>query len=417
MFGPSLGKSGLNELQMTNTPISSPFSAVDATLGYLYQVRSALLWALRRLKSDPNFLVSVETLDDVTFENTAGEATDLLQTKHHRQGTSSLTDASPDLWKTLRIWLEGHASGLIPPNASLYLVTTGIAPAGSAADRLRATNRDISVAKQSLDATASTSTNQTNKVGYEVYLNATSDVRMAVLNRVIIIDASPMTMDLNEELREEVFWAAGKEHHEAFLNRLEGWWFRRVLRQLCHVDQNRIGSAELEAQMSDLREQFKHDALPIDDDLLEFKLDDATAAAHENSVFVRQLEIVKAGKHRVAAAIRDYYRAFEQRSRWLRDDLIVGLDLDKYEKRLSEEWEIVFEAMRDDLGDAATESAKEQAAREVLKWAERTTIPIRPSVTEPFLCRGSLHLLADNMRVGWHPEFRSRLETLLQKIG
>jgi len=86
----------------------NPFSAVDASLGYLYQVRSALFWSLRRLKDEPDFLVSIETLDDVTFETTGGNATDLLQTKHHLKGTASLTDASPDLWKTLRIWFEGQ---------------------------------------------------------------------------------------------------------------------------------------------------------------------------------------------------------------------------------------------------------------------------------------------------------------------
>lgn len=393
---------------MTNAAGTSPFSAVDATLGYLYQVRSALLWALRRLKSDPDFLVSVETLDDVTFETTAGDATDLLQTKHHRKGTASLTDASSDLWKTFRIWFEGQASGQIPPNANLYLVTTGIAPDGTVASRLRVTSRDVPAAKHALDAIASSSTNEANKSAYEAYLKASSAERTAVLDRVTIIDAAPTVADLEGELRQEVFWAAGKEHHGAFLDRLEGWWLRRVLRQLTDAAQDRVGSAELEAQMSDLREQFKQEALPIDDDLLEFTLDDATRAAHEDSTFVRQLEIIKAGKRRIAAAIRDYYRAFEQRSRWLRDDLIVGLDLHKYEKRLSEEWEIVFEAMRDDLGDTAIDETKEQAARSVLAWAERTTIPIRPSVIEPFLSRGSLHLLADNARIGWHPEFRDR---------
>lgn len=399
---------------MTETVGASPFSAIDATLGYLYQVRSALLWALRRLKDEPDFLVSIETLDDVTFEATAGDATDLLQTKHHRKGTASLTDASPDLWKTLRIWFEGQAARQIPPNANLYLVTIGTAPDGTAASRLRATSRDVPAAKQALDATASSSTNQTNKSAYEAYLKASSAERTAVLNRVMVIDAAPTVADLDGELRQEVFWAAGKEHHAAFLDRLEGWWLRRVIRQLTNAALDRIGSAELEAQMSDLREQFKQEALPIDDDLLEFTLDDATRAAHEDSTFVRQLEIIKAGKRRIAAAIRDYYRAFEQRSRWLRDDLIVGLDLHKYEKRLSEEWEVVFEAMRDDLGDAATDEAKGLAARSVLAWAERTTIPIRPSVIEPFLCRGSLHLLADDARIGWHPEFRDRLASLLR---
>ena len=395
------------------TGSGSPFSAVDATLGYLYQVRSALLWALRKQKTESEFLVSLETLDDVTFETTGGDPTDLLQTKHHRIGSASLTDASPDLWKTLRIWFEGHASGQIPPTANLYLVTTSTSPDATAASRLRATPRDVVVARQALDATASSSTSQTNRSAYDVYLRAPSAERDAILSKVIIVDAAPTVADLDGELRQEVYWAAGREHHAAFLDRLEGWWMRRVLRQLTGASQDRVGSVELEAQMSDLREQFKQEALPIDEDLREFTLDDATKAAHEDSTFVRQLAIINAGKRRIAAAIRDYYRAFEQRSRWIRDDLVVGLDLHKYEKRLCEEWELVFEAMRDDVGDAATDEAQEHAARSVLAWAERTTIPIRPSVTEPFVSRGSLHMLSDEARIGWHPEFRARIESLL----
>jgi hypothetical protein len=390
----------------------SQFSAVDASLGYLYQVRSALLWTLRRLKVEPNFMVGVETLDDVTFETVGGNPVDLLQTKHHRNGTGSLTDSSPDLWKTLRIWFEGHRIGAIPLTANLYLVTTGRAPDGTAACHLRASMRNVEAAQQALDTIALSSTNQANALAYQSYLNFTPSGRIAILTNVTIIDAAPSVMSLENELCQEIYWAVGREHHSAFLDRLEGWWFRRVLWQLTDKKNERIGSVEI-AQMSDLREQFKQEALPIDDDLLEFTLDDATRVAHENSPFVRQLELTKAGKRRISAAIRDYYRAFEQRSRWLRDDLVVGLDLDKYENRLVEEWEYVFDAMRDELGDAATEDAKEVAARSILAWAERTTFPIRPSVTEPFVSRGSFHMLSDKSRIGWHPEFRDRLALIL----
>jgi hypothetical protein len=334
------------------------FSAVDASLGYLYQVRSALLWALRRLKIEPDFLVSVETLDDVTFETADSDPSDLLQTKHHRKGAGSLTDASPDLWKTLRIWFEGHASGAIPTTARLYLVTTGAAPDGSAASCLRASPRDVTAAQKALDETALSSTNQVNAAAYNVYLAASASDRAAVLERIVVLDAAPSVAELDAELRQEVYWATDRDHHSAFLDRLEGWWLRRVLRQLMNANAERIRAAEVELQMSDLREQFKQEALPIDDDLLEFTLDDATRAGHECSTFVRQLELVKAVKHRIAAAIRDYYRAFEQRSRWIRVDLAVSMELHKYEKRLIEEWELVFEAMRDELGDAATNEAK-----------------------------------------------------------
>jgi len=86
----------------------SPFSAADSALGYLYQVRVALLWALRRLKSGNDFLISLETFDDVTFETKGGKPEELLQTKHHQNREATLTDASEDLWKSLRVWFEGY---------------------------------------------------------------------------------------------------------------------------------------------------------------------------------------------------------------------------------------------------------------------------------------------------------------------
>ena len=48
-------------------------------------------------------------------------------------------------------------------------------------------------------------------------------------------------------------------------------------------------------------------------------------------------------------------------------------------------------------------------------WAERASIAIRPGVTEPFIVRGSFHMLADERppRIGWHLDFHKRLAELL----
>ena len=183
------------------------YAAVDASLGYLYQVRSALLWTLKRMKSEPDFLVGIETLDDVAFETVGGDPRELLQTKHHRSATASLTDASTDLWKTLRIWFEGTASGEIPATASMCLVTTGEASAGSAASCLHGNNRDVQAAVTRLNATAQSSTNVANKPAYAAYLAAAPTERAALLGRVTVLDVAPTVDDLDGELRREVFWA------------------------------------------------------------------------------------------------------------------------------------------------------------------------------------------------------------------
>jgi len=391
----------------------SQFSAVDATLGYLYQMRLGLLCSLQRIKAGQAFSVSIETLDDVTFEKTGGEASELLQAKHHRKGVGSPSDSSSDLWKTFRIWFQGRADGTIPKNALLYLVTTAIAPEGSAASKLRSGARDTAAALAALENVAKTSSNKSNKAGYDALLDADPAERSALFEQVFVLDATPNVENIDGELRQEVFWSAEKEYHDAFLQRLEGWWLRRVIAQLCDEPAGRIGSVELELCMADLREQFKKTALPIDDEILEFELDEAAQAAYGSYTFVRQLELVRVGKVRITHAIQDYYKAFTQRSRWLRQDLVVSLDLQKYEKRLTDEWSRVFEAMREEVGKEATDEAKVKAARSVLKWASDVSIPIRPDVTEAFISRGSLHMLSDDRRIGWHPDFEEKLAALL----
>ncbi|WP_210642769.1 ABC-three component system protein [Pseudomonas sp. Tri1] len=394
-------------------PTPSQFAAVNPALGYLYQVRAALLWSLQRLQHDESFQVSVEVLDDVAFESNTGDPSTFLQTKHHASRMAALTDSCPDLWKTLRVWIEGGAVSQILSTASLQLVTTGVAPIRSAASKLKIEDRDAVAARDILDVVARTSTNAANAAAYRAYELLSAQQRLAMLERVFVIDAAPTISDLDQELRTVIFWAVDRANQTPFLDRLEGWWLRKVIGQLTSSPGARIASVEIESEMSDLRDQFRQDSLPIDDDLLDFVLDDTTAVAHRHYRFVKQLEIIDAGRRRVSSAIRDFYRAYEQRSRWVREDLVVTLDISRFEKRLTEEWENVFDAVCDEVGEAATDAERKAAARSVLQWAERTSIPIRPGVTEPFLCRGSLHMIADEGNIGWHPDFKTLLDTVL----
>lgn len=398
-------------------PTNNQFAAVNPALGYLYQVRAALLWSLQKLRYDESFQVSLEVLDDVAFESDIGDPSTFLQTKHHSSRMAALTDSCSDFWKTLRVWIEGAAANQISATASLQLVTTGTAPANSVASKLKLNGRDTTGARATLDVIARTSTNVANASAYRAYESLNAQQRLALLERVVIIDAAPTITDLDEELRTVIFWAVDRAHQIPFLDRLEGWWLRRVIGQLTSAADARIASVEIESEMSDLRDQFRQDSLPIDGDLLDFVLDDETAAAHQHYRFVKQLEIIDAGRRRVASAIRDFYRAYEQRSRWVREDLVVTLDIRRYEKRLAEEWENIFDAVCDEVGDAASNVERKAAARSVLQWAERASIPIRPGVTEPFLCRGSLHMIADEGRIGWHPDFRTLLSSLLDSTG
>ncbi len=376
-------------------------------MGYLYQFRFALLAALRRVRAGEDFLLQIETLDDVVFDQST-EPLDLLQTKHHVSEAANLTDASPDLWKTFRVWLEGLAADT---PSCLYLITTSAASADSATCSLRAEGRDVQRAAERLRATAQSSSNKTNQAAYQAFLNLEPEAQVHFLDRVTIFDGAPNIVDLDAQLRQEVRWAVTREHVEPFLTRIEGWWMRRAVRQLVNTQGEPILSEEFESQMDELREQFKRDALPIDGDILATEVDES---AYQDMVFVRQLHLVDVGPQRVLAAIREFFRAFEQRSRWVREDLLLVGELENYERKLVEEWQLVFARVKDELGSSAAEEAKQRAAREVYKWVEETVIAIRPQVTEPFVTRGSYQMLSNALRVGWHPEFTERLRHLLE---
>ena len=131
--------------------MSNPFDATASMLGYLYQVRLALVDSIRRSKYEGSFSVKLEKLDDVAFE-TEGAPTEISQIKHHITKKGDLTDASSDLWKTLRIWAGGIRTGKWPSDTLYYLITTASAKEGSIVSYLRSDdNRDPSKALDRLN--------------------------------------------------------------------------------------------------------------------------------------------------------------------------------------------------------------------------------------------------------------------------
>lgn len=389
---------------------STDFSAADSALGYLYQVRLALLSSLQRLAEDQSFALYLETLDDVVFEAT-GSAVDLLQLKHHCDRAANLTDASPDLWKSLRVWMEGRSNGDIPSDARLFLITTTDVGPGSAASRLMTGERDEGEALKRLDQTATTSNNDANQAAYSLFRALQVSEKKELLGTVIVAPRSPNIADAGDKIRAEARLAVRREHLDGFITRLEGWWFGRALRQLVDEASPPILSSELESEWHDLQEQFKRDALPVDRDILEQEVD---ADAYDNAVFVHQARLAGIGTGRILAAIRDYYRAFAQRSRWMREELLLVGELESYERLLREEWKLQFDRLADEVGEAAAEDAMRSAAQKIYTWVEDSCYPIRPQVQHPSMTRGSFHILADSLKVGWHPEFLHRLQHLLE---
>lgn len=391
-------------------PSVSAFGAGASMVGYLYQVRVALLWAIRRSRVS-DFRVSIETLDDVSFE-VGGEPAAVLQAKHSLNAAASLTDLSPELWKTLRVWMVGLASGEVPLDATRFLIATAEAPEGGACAALGIDGkaRNIAEAANRLKHAATTSTNSELKTAFEAYLALGETEREKLLSCIYVVPAQPDAAAIFEQLRVELYHVS-LHHQDLSVQMIEGWWFKRVLHELVHSSGG-IPRAEIDAQISEIQESLKPDSLPIDEELDALMVALDQLPEFSTRPFYKQVELVGGSQLRIRNAITSYLQAFRQRSAWTRNDLLFDADLQKYDKRLYAEWELQYAQVCDELGPQATEEAMAQAGRAILKWAEDAHIPIRSGVNVPWVCRGSLHMLAEDRRLGWHPDFEARLKAL-----
>lgn len=385
---------------------SSEHSAVESSLGYIFQWRYALLQSIKKLNNGLSFSVSIETLDDVSYEGDDGSLV-VSQIKHHIKACKNLTNASTDLWRTLNIWLKIVQSG-IDPNITFLLITTATASENSAAYYLKpGKKRDISKSIELLERIANTSKTKKNKEAYKLFKKLNPLIKQDLFNNIIVLDESINIFDVDEKIRSQIRLNVDERYLDAYIQYIEGWWFRRVTLHLQKKDNGKILSEEIRAEIDDLREQFKRDNLPIAKDILRFNADQSHLTEYQDYNFIYQLKAIEIDEQGILFAISDYYRAFTQRSKWAKSDLIDIGSLEDYERRLEEEWKRRYGIMCRKLGKDAANKEKIVAAQGLYGWVEVGNLPlIRPKCIENFVARGSYQDLADQCRVWWHPDFK-----------
>jgi hypothetical protein len=398
------------------------FSAVGPSLGYFYQSRYSLYLLLNNFSEYSH--ISIEKFDDVAFDNN-GTPAELLQLKHHTSSTATLTDSSSDLWRTIRVWSSAITNGELNPSEVLFtLITTATAPEGSIASKLRSysslQDRDEEGALELLKNVAQTSQSASNKKFYEEFLKLTADELHFFIKNIQVLDSSPNINDVTTHIHKLLQYTVRDKHLEPLFQRLEGWWFQKIISHLSAESSspsNLISCKEVKSVLFDFVDKFHNDDLPIDFpnplNEEEYELPPNTDA------FIKQLELIMLSETRIHKAMSDYYRAYYQRSSWLDEGLIFHDELSSYEKKLIDEWERYFEIMKEDLEDAyLTEPKKVRAGKDLFNLIDQQcNLFIRPRCTEPYVIRGSYHMLSNQLRVGWHLDFYEKLKHLILIAG
>ncbi len=403
---------------MTDPP-KDQYSAAEQGLGYIYQPRFALL-RLLRLPESTSLLIEKD--DDLDFVDQNGVKT--LSSLKHKAVGDRLADLSTDFWKSVRIWLARYdRDGRADANLRFFLFTTGTVSDKSFLrffldDPAPRGDDTVPLSKLASDALKKTESQLITAIANE--LNELSEAEKDdFLSRITIFHANPRIADVPSVIKDQHMRSVRREFREAIFERIEGWWNDTVISLLTGRRTEPIYGYEISDKLSAIADEYKADNLPI---TLRGKTPPVEIDADgDTRLFVVQLRAIGIGSNRIRHAILDYYRAYEQRSAWARENLLVAGELEEYEDRLVDEWsryrDVVFESLDDDTA----ETVLLEAGKALYQWADIESgninaLRIRERVSEPYVVRGGFHILANTLpspRVYWHPQFLSRIGQVL----
>jgi hypothetical protein len=388
------------------------FAAGEQALGYIYQLRYALYRLLGLPESEGIF---IERRDDVESIGTSGDPT-LASLKHKKMG-DKVTDLSVDFWKSIRIWLKRYSDdGKTTSHARFFMVTTAkVSEQSFIASLLPDAEPDNAILEKVLNALNSSTSVQIQPID-EVFRRFSESEQRDFLSRITVFDNSPRIGDIPSLILEEHFKAVRRKFRSQVFEHLEGWWVDQAIKLIDGLRPGPITGAEVWDRLTSIADGYRDDDLPIN--FAGKRPPEGVDAEGDQRPFVKQLRAIGVSTERIHHAIIDYYRAFEQRSAWAREGVLLGGEVEEYEDKLIEEWSRYRAVVIESLPLDAAEAGLMKAGQDIYKWAEFDTsgIRIRARVNEPYVVRGGFHILANSTpkpRIYWHPRFLDRLAGVL----
>lgn len=395
------------------------YSASEQGLGYIYQPRFALLKLLQLPESTS---VLIEKDDDLDFVDKDGVKT--LASLKHKGGGDRLTDLSTDFWKSVRIWLARYnRDGRSEASLRFFLFSTATVSNTSFLRRFlleppAEDDETVPLSQIAANVLAKSKSKLVGEISTE-FQKLNDDEKHDFLSRIVIFDGGPRIEDVPSIIKDQRMRSIRRDNRDAIFERLEGWWNETIINLLTGKRTDAIFGYEISDKLSAFSEEYQSENLPI---TFRGKVPAGEIDAdNDPRLFVVQLREIGIASNRIRNAILDYYRAFEQRSSWARQNLLISGEMEEYEDRLVDEWsryrDVVFEKLDEDSADAVLL----EAGKALYQWADLesgniSTLRIRERVTEPYVVRGGFHILANNRplpRVYWHPRFLNRVGQLL----
>ncbi len=239
--------------------------------------------------------------------------------------------------------------------------------------------------------------------GCEAFLALTESERLTFLRRIRIDEGAPSVDKIENRIAEELKNLLPAEQRPAVAKRLIQWWDREVVYSLCGKWDRLIFKAELQMQVSEIIGDIEQGRLTPD-----FEMVSPPEDYQPDGILTHQIRLVQGLPSDISRAIREEWRAREQRSKWLVGNPAMASLIGDYDLLLVEEWSDHHCQMVEQCADLE-DGEKCALGLKILRW----THEIAPGVVRPlaqgwnavYYVRGSYQVLAINKNVGWHPRY------------
>jgi hypothetical protein len=168
-----------------------------------------------------------------------------------------------------------------------------------------------------------------------------------------------------------------------------------------------ITKGELQRRIEELAATLNGSGLPDDYSAMR-----PPAEAEVPDMMRMQIELVNGGNGRTTRAKTARWKSRNQRQKWLEQDVSMASRLNEFDQKLVDAWLDQHGPMCDDTLQSG-EEAKQRAGCKLLDWSHNEAplwaVAIGTAPAPTYVTQGTYQDLADQLFVGWHPEFKVRL--------
>lgn len=349
--------------------------------------------------------VSLEHHDDVAIHHADGTLT-LEQTKSALK-QNPMSDWASDLWKAVANWLDSAAKGEINADETNFLFYVTPIHTGARSQALSAakTADDVALLVSELRTELAKLKKPPGCLTYlQRFLDASPDEQFAIVGKltVLSIDDDPV-----DPLRALITTAVDPT----------------LVDILC---QTAIGMAKEQAD----RLIWDRKPAVLNGDLFKIAFRDfvrknnlpgfltsftkpppageITSMLSTRPTFIRQLDLIKVANDDRVRAVSDYLRASADKSRWAEVGLVFEDNLKEWDETLVHRHSLIA----GEIADLYADKAGEIRGRMTYRRCAQLQAPLEGRVVPGHFVHGCFNALADERRLGWHPDFNELLKEL-----